>query len=697
MLKLSDVKIKPKLITLFLLSGVIPLLAVGWWSSQKATDALMQSSFNQLEGIRSVKKNQIEDYLNERMYAVEILSKSADIQKMYEVLLNHYGETNVQANGPYNTITPEYERIWKEEGGDLKNYMDKYGYYDVFIIGAKHGHVMYTAAKEVDLGTNLAHGPYKSSGLAKLWRQAVDTQKGVFQDFTPYAPSNNEPAAFVGYPVKDLQGETVAVVALQLSLKAINEIMQQRDGMGESGETYLVGQDKLMRSDSFLDAQGHSVKASFAGNVSDNGVDTRTANEALQGKQGVEIVTDYNGNLVLSAYTPVRIGNTTWALMAEIDEAEVKLPVASLIRSILMVAGIAVVCIGMFALLIAEQIAKPLNQGVDFAKIISSGDLTKQLDINQKDEIGVLATALNEMSDSLRTMFQDISSGVQTLSSSSSELSAVSSQMAANSEQTTGQANSVAASAEEISANMTSVAAASEQTSVNVNMVASAAEEMSATISEIASNTDKTKAITKTAVVQSKNASEQINTLGIAAQEIGKVTETITEISEQTNLLALNATIEAARAGEAGKGFAVVANEIKDLAKQTSDATSDIKDKIIRIQDASRSSVTEITQISGVIVEVNEMVSDVSVTIEEQANATQEIADNVSQASQGIQEVNENVAQASSAIGEVAQDIARVGQASGELKNSSSEVNVSTVELNGLAVTLTGIVNKFKV
>jgi methyl-accepting chemotaxis protein len=694
---LNDVKMKPKLIALFLFVGIIPLLVVGWWSSQQSSDALMHSAFNELEGIRAVKKYQIEEFFNERMDAIEILSKSADVHLMFKELLQYHSDSKVRADGPYDTSTAKYARIWKDKSGDIGNYMDKYGYYDVFIICAKHGHVMYTAAKEADIGTNLRHGPYQNSGLAKLWRRVVDTQKSSFQDFAPYAPSNNEPASFIGHPVKDSNDNVIAVVALQLSLEAINSIMQQREGMGKTGETYLVGQDKLMRSDSFLDSQGHSVKASFAGSVSNNGVDTRASQEALAGKDGAEIVVDYNGNPVLSAYTPIHIEDITWALIAEIDEAEVKIPVTNLIRSIFMVASVAAVCIALFAMLIAGKIAKPLRKGVDFAKMISSGDLTNHLDISQKDEVGILANALNEMNANLRTMFQDISFGVQTLSSSSTELSVISNQMFANSEQTTGKASGVAAAAEEMSVNMDSVAAASEETSVNVSMVAAAAEEMSTTITQIASHTEKTKSITETAVVQSQNASDRINELGVAAQEIGKVTEAITEISDQTNLLALNATIEAARAGEAGKGFAVVANEIKELAKQTSEATSEIKEKIVRIQDASRSSVTEITQITGVISEVSEMVSVVAVTVEEQANATQEIADNVSQASQGIQDVNENVAQASSVTREVAGDIAEVGQASGEINDSSSQVNVSADELSELAEKLTGIVKQFQV
>ncbi len=345
---------------------------------------------------------------------------------------------------------------------------------------------------------------------------------------------------------------------------------------------------------------------------------------------------------------------------------------------------------------VLNQLGGDPSEIADIADSIAQGNLAIDFQRTGKATSVGVYDDMKKMTENLRNMFTDISSGVQTLSSASTELSAISNQMSANSEQTSAKANNVATAAEEMSANMDSVAAAAEETSVNVNMVAAAAEEMSTTISEIASNTEKTQSITETAVTQSKKASEQINELGIAAQEVGKVTETITEISEQTNLLALNATIEAARAGDAGKGFAVVANEIKDLAKQTAEATQEIKNKITKIQDATRNSVAEITQITDVISEVNEMVSVVSVTVEEQANATREIADNVSQASQGIQEVNENIAQASSVTKEMAADITEVGQASSEINENSTQVNESAGELSDLGEKLSGRVGQFK-
>jgi methyl-accepting chemotaxis protein len=349
------------------------------------------------------------------------------------------------------------------------------------------------------------------------------------------------------------------------------------------------------------------------------------------------------------------------------------------------------------AAFIARGITRPIAKGVDFAKAMSEGDLTQSLAIAQEDEVGVLAKALNTMAGNLRKMFQEISAGVDTLSSSSTELSAISQQMATGAEQTSGKSDQVAAAAEEMSANMNSVAAASEQASTNVQMVAAAAEQMSATIGEITGNTEKGRLITGDAVVKAKSVSTRVAELGKAALDVGKVTETINEISEQTNLLALNATIEAARAGEAGKGFAVVANEIKELAKQTADATQDIRLKIEGIQGTTEGTVTEINQIETVINEINAIVATIATAVEEQSTSTKEVASNVNQAAQGIQDVNANVSQSTTVADSIAEDVAEVNQAAKEMSGGSVQVNTSARELSELAESLKRMVGRFRI
>ena len=361
------------------------------------------------------------------------------------------------------------------------------------------------------------------------------------------------------------------------------------------------------------------------------------------------------------------------------------------------IAAVAIVLAAVLSTVLIRSLVGPVSKAVLFAHKMSEGDLTQSLDVDQKDEIGVLAGALNQMSSRLNQNFKDIADGVSTITSSSTELSAISQQMAQSANQSSSRSTSVASASEQMSSNMNTVAAASEQASTNVSMVASATEEMTATVKEIAQNSEKASIITGEAVTQAKSASSNVDLLGTAANEITKVTEAITEISEQTNLLALNATIEAARAGDAGKGFAVVANEIKELAKQTAEATQEIKIKIEGIQESTTLTVEEIKQISSIINDVNDIVATIATAVEEQAVTTEEIAGNVAQASQGISEVNENVAQTSSVSAEIAKDISDVSQAGKEVSSGSEQINLSAEQLSTLAEQLNEMVSRFKV
>lgn len=365
----------------------------------------------------------------------------------------------------------------------------------------------------------------------------------------------------------------------------------------------------------------------------------------------------------------------------------------------LIIAGIIFVGIISLCLLIVFGLVSSLKTMISNFQDIAQGegDLTKRIAIKSKDEMAELANWFNIFIEKLQTIVTSIADNTKSLALEAVSLSGISTSLATNAQDTSERSGNVATAAEEMSANLNNVAAAMEQSTTNTSMVASAAEEMTATINEIAANSSKASDISGKAVQQAEETSERMAILGASANAISKVTETITEISEQTNLLALNATIEAARAGEAGKGFAVVANEIKELAKQTAEATLDIKSKIDDVQQTTTITVQAIKEITTVINSVNEIVATITDSVGEQSKATEEIALNINQAAQGLGEVNENVNQVSVVAATITEQITIVNSASGEVSTSSSQVKQSSGDLQSLAQQLQNAVNNFKI
>jgi methyl-accepting chemotaxis protein len=212
----------------------------------------------------------------------------------------------------------------------VRSYLEKFGYYDIFLADPETGDIVYSVFKELDYSTSLIDGPYAETNFGAAFRAASaagNKDAVVLVDYARYAPSYDAPASFIASPIFD--GDVkVGVVLFQMPIDRLNAIMGERSGLGATGETYLVGPDLLMRSDSYLDPQHHSVVASFR-HPEAGRVDTAAVRACLAGKSGAEVVSDYNGNPVLSAYCPVDIGGITWGLLAEIDVAEAFAPRAA--------------------------------------------------------------------------------------------------------------------------------------------------------------------------------------------------------------------------------------------------------------------------------------------------------------------------------------------------------------------------------
>ncbi len=385
------------------------------------------------------------------------------------------------------------------------------------------------------------------------------------------------------------------------------------------------------------------------------------------------------------------------AAVATADQVETRTTtMIGIFITIALVAGAIACTIGIF---ITRSITKPLRNTIDRLRDIAEGegDLTKRLSDKGKDELAELAGCFNTFTAKVQGIISDIATKAATLVNASERLSTTAAGMSDTAEQAGRLSASVSSAAEEMSINMGSMASSSEEMSGNVNTVASAVEQLTASIAEVAKNADRAAQVAEQAASLANSSNENIGHLGVAADAIGKVIETIQDIAEQTNLLALNATIEAARAGEAGKGFAVVASEVKELAKQTADATEDIRQRIVGIQDSTNSTIESIGQIGDVITKVNEVSRTIASSVDEQSIATKEIAQSIAQTATAAGVVSSGVNESASAAQEITRNISGADQAARQAADNAGETQSASQELSELGLQLRELVGRFRI
>lgn len=318
----------------------------------------------------------------------------------------------------------EYSRIHERYHPIFRNIIEKFGYYDMFLIDPQ-GTVVYTVYKETDFTTNFTTGSYNDSNLSRLVaavRRSKQKDYASIIDFESYAPSYGAPAAFIAAPIYN-QAKFVGVLAIQVPVDEINNVMTgnrkwEGDGLGKSGETYLVGQDYLMRSVSrflvetpeeylqTLTALGASKETinrirQYKTSILEQKVRTQAAEEAIMGKQGIKIIRDYRDIPVLSSYAPLQIEGLNWAILSEIDLAEAYAPIYDFERQLLISATLLMLLVILLAMAMASFFVKPINQLIDSARKVASGQLDAIATLESQDEFGELAQSFNAMVVSL--------------------------------------------------------------------------------------------------------------------------------------------------------------------------------------------------------------------------------------------------------------------------------------------------------
>ncbi|WP_045466223.1 methyl-accepting chemotaxis protein [Vibrio hyugaensis] len=636
-------------------TSIVPVLVALFVSVYSSTKSLNTLNEERLVALRDTKQARLDElferYQNNTSVVAQVVSMNID-----------------------QLLSDDFHRLLT----DLNRELD---FYDIFIVD-EAGEVIYTVAREADYQTNLVAGAYSNSGLGDVYRALRAGKHFAAVDFAPYAPSNGDPAAFLGVPLK-VEGEQW-MVATQMSIDGINQLMNLRSGMGDSGETYLVGSDFRMRSDSFLDPVGRTIQASFAGTVENNGVDSDAVKRALAGTSGVETIIDYNGNPVVSAYSPIDMYGHRWALLSEIDVAEAEQPIKELMTLNGIVLLLAVIAGVGVALVVTRAVMKPLGgepeEMKELMNQLAQGDL--RLNISQAEE-GSLKQTLNTTASNLTVMIKDISDASSQLAATSEELSVVTEQ----SEQSLHVQN------DELQQAVTAI----HQMTSSISEVADSASVVS--VSAADANQDcqqELQRITQTVhtvsglVEQVDEGNNNVVQLAEQVREISTLLDVIRGVADQTNLLALNAAIEAARAGESGRGFAVVAEEVRNLAQRTQVSTEQIEEMVHKVNQQAEQTEAIINNCKLVAGQTMEQVQETGTMIETVVGTMEQIHRQTSSVSQATEEQAE-------VSGGIDSSLLTIQDLATQNVSGAHETSASSRELARVAVNLKDIVDDFKV
>ena len=366
------------------------------------------------------------------------------------------------------------------------------------------------------------------------------------------------------------------------------------------------------------------------------------------------------------------------------------------------VAGIAIVvaCV-LFALtvswIILRSTVRPIRQMASlFSQISNERDLSKRIDRQRSDELGDLSRNFDSLAESLQTTIVELGKDSRALATASTELTSTSAVLAADSTDMHRCSMAASGGVNSLAQVMNDISTRSSRVSENLSDVCHALSEFTTTIEEIAASTSAASEAASRASERASNSKEKISQLSLSAKEIGRVSEVIQDIAEQTNLLALNATIEAARAGEAGKGFAVVASEVKDLARQTSSATDDIRKRIESIQLASRETATTITDIGVATEEVNDVSQVIAAAVEEQSGTARDLADRMTSANDAVIRTSREVRESAQKCRELSSEMERVADRTAASKESANDTHSAGEDLSRMSERLSALVQQYQ-
>lgn len=405
---LKDMRITLKFPLVMITFALISALTTGVVAYLQAANSIKSQAKDHLFSLLESRESSLEHYIEAKVNNIQYHANSVLINNAFNEFkaawsslpepAGQYLSHQYLTNNPYPHAQRKY-LLAAKDGSEYSSVHERYhseftsliatgAFYDLFLIDTS-GNVIYTVTKEADFATNLNDDAWSETGLAvayQLTKSDPIENKLNFVDFLPYAPSNNQMASFISVAVLDQQGALSGVLAFQLSIQRLNQVMQVTAGMGDSGETYLVGPDLTMRSDSRFYSTSTILKTT---------VNTESVQKAFNGESSVIITDDYRGISVYSAFKSINMFGQRWAMLAEIDESEVHAPIVSL-NHLLIVTGLIIGClIAALGYFLSSDLATPIRSMTKSMNNLSKNDLSTNISVDERrDEVGLMADAL---------------------------------------------------------------------------------------------------------------------------------------------------------------------------------------------------------------------------------------------------------------------------------------------------------------
>ena len=549
----------------------------------------------------------------------------------------------------------------------------------------------------------------------------------------------------ISQPVISRTGQVLGTIGGRMPFSMVDEVLfgiqETFEQQGWSGSyPYIVSDEGVV--------VWHPV-AEYAGelNMLEQGEAlAETAERMIRGETGTAVYS-HEGEERMIGFNPMTgsgdFQGFGWSMAVTMDTDLFEAPLQEVTYLIIGASIALLVLLTLFMIFFIQRGFKPLVETTRFLREISEGegDLTKRIPVKRQDEAGEMATYFNDFIGKIQKMVGQLRDQSDELAGSAHSLQAIASDMVAGSQETSDKTSTVSSATEQINASISHTAEAAAETSTRLQSIVSAVEEVGASVRNLASASEETSAevnqstslmenvgeetkevqsstaqvnesvnqvavsirqingalqnindqceksmdISKKAGQQAETTSQAIEKLNESSGQVTKIVEVIRDIADQTNMLALNAAIEAAGAGEAGKGFAVVANEVKELARQTSEATEEIQTRISGMETEMKGSVDAVQAIQKVIGEMQTITNTIADAVTEESNTTAEISENmvgaaeqVNNISKRIETMSDNITQtlrssseAAKGVGEVARSITEISKAVDEMTDSS--------------------------